>query len=71
MNPPPPIADFFRMKNEHDDDGLWSLFTDDATVFDGGAGKTTQGADEIKKWIYSCYLLTPSSRKWCHRPDNY
>ena len=51
MNPPPPIADFFRMKNEHDDDGLWSLFTDDATVFDGGEGKTTQGADEIKKWI--------------------
>ena len=51
MNPPVPIADFFRMKNEHDDDGLWSLFTEDATVIDGGEGKKMQGADAIEKWI--------------------
>jgi len=51
MNPPPPIADFFRMKNEHDNGGLWSLFTDHATVVDGGEGKKMRGADEIKKWI--------------------
>ena len=51
MNPPVPIADFFRMKNEHNDDGLRSLFADDATVVDGGEGKKMQGADEIKKWV--------------------
>jgi len=51
MNPPVPIADFFRMKNEYDDDGLLSLFNDDATVVDGGEGRRMQGADEIKKWI--------------------
>jgi hypothetical protein len=39
------------MKNGRDDDGLWSLFTEDATVIDGGEGKNAQGADEIKKWI--------------------
>ena len=51
MSAPTPIADFFRMKNEHDDNGLWSLFAEDATVIDGGEGKTMQGADDIKKWI--------------------
>jgi len=39
------------MKNEHDDAGLWSLFTKDATVIDGGEGKAMQGADEIQRWI--------------------
>ena len=48
---PAPIADFFRMKNEHDDDGLWSLFGEDATVIDGGEGKKMNGSDEIKTWI--------------------
>jgi hypothetical protein len=48
---PAPIADFFRMKNEHDDDGLWSLFAEDATVIDGGEGKKMNGSDEIKTWI--------------------
>jgi hypothetical protein len=51
MNVPTPIGDFFRMKNEHDDAGLWSLFTKDATVTDGGEGKAMQGADEIQRWI--------------------
>jgi len=51
MKLPDPIADFFRMKNEHDDDGLWSLFAGDATVVDGGEGKEMRGADDIKKWI--------------------
>ena len=51
MKLPSPIVDFFRMKNQHDDDGLWSLFTDDATVIDAGEGKTMKGADQIKKWI--------------------
>jgi hypothetical protein len=51
MNVPTPVSDFFRMKNEHDDAGLWSFFTDDATVIDGGEGRKIQGTDEIKKWI--------------------
>jgi hypothetical protein len=51
MNLPATITDFFRMKNEHDDAGLWSLFTEDATVIDSGEGKRMQGAEEIKKWI--------------------
>ncbi len=38
-----PIADFFRMKNEHDDSGLASLFSEDATVIDGGEGQTMHG----------------------------
>jgi hypothetical protein len=51
MDIPTAIADFFRMKNEHDDVGLASLFTEDATVVDGGEGKVMQGADAIKVWI--------------------
>jgi hypothetical protein len=50
-NMPAPIAEFFRMKNEHDDVGLGSLFTETATVVDGGEGKALQGADAIKGWI--------------------
>jgi hypothetical protein len=51
MHLPAPIANFFRMKNEHDDDGLWSLFAEDAMVVDGGEGRTLHGAAEIQKWI--------------------
>jgi hypothetical protein len=51
MNLPAPIADFFRLKNKHNDTGLWLLFADDAVVVDAGEGKKMQGADEIKKWI--------------------
>jgi hypothetical protein len=51
MNLPAAIAGFFRMKNERDDQGLWSLFTEDAVVVDGGEDTKMQGADEIKKWI--------------------
>lgn len=51
MQIPAPIANFFQMKNEHNDAGLWSLFTDDAIVVDGGEGKEMHGAEEIKKWI--------------------
>jgi hypothetical protein len=51
MNIPPPIGDFFRMKNEHDDQGLWSLFTHDAVVIDGGEGVEMRGADALKTWI--------------------
>jgi hypothetical protein len=51
MDIPIPIADFFRMKNEHDDIGLGSLFTEAATVVDGGEGKVIQGVDAIKRWI--------------------
>jgi ketosteroid isomerase-like protein len=51
MNIPALVADFFRMKNEQDHDGLWALFASDATVVDGGEGKKVQGAEEIKKWI--------------------
>jgi hypothetical protein len=51
MDIPTPITNFFWMKNGHDDAGLWSLFTDDATVIDGGEGKKMQGAVAIKEWI--------------------
>jgi len=51
MNAPTPIVNFFKMKNEHDDQGLWSAFADDATVVDAGESKTMQGADQIKAWI--------------------
>jgi hypothetical protein len=48
---PPVITDFFRLKNEQDDEGLWKLFADDAVVVDAGEGKEMHGAYEIKKWI--------------------
>jgi hypothetical protein len=51
MQLPKPISDFFRMKNEHDDQALWSLFTEDAEVVDGGEGQKIHGSEEIKKWI--------------------
>ena len=51
MDLPLPIADFFRMKNEQDDSGLPSLFSDDATVVDGGEGKTMHGRDDIRSWV--------------------
>jgi hypothetical protein len=46
-----PIADFFEMKNAHDDEGLWTLFASDAVIIDGGEGTEMRGSDEIKKWI--------------------
>jgi hypothetical protein len=51
MSIPAPIAEFFRMKNEHDDVGLVSLFTETASVVDGGEGKVMQGAEAINGWI--------------------
>ena len=52
MNQPPSvIADFFRLKNEQNDEGLWKLFADGAVVVDSGEGKEMHGADEIRKWI--------------------
>ena len=51
MSLPAAMADFFRMKNAHDDRGLSGLFTEDAVVVDGGEGTKMQGNDEIKKWI--------------------
>jgi hypothetical protein len=51
MNMPAPIADFFRMKNAHDDEGLLMLFAADAVIIDGGEGTEMRGAEEIQKWI--------------------
>ncbi len=48
---PRPIAEFFRLKNAEDDEGLSLLFSDDATVIDAGEGKEMHGRDAIKKWI--------------------
>src|SRR5206468_5394 len=48
---PSVIADFFRLKNEQNDEGLWKLFANDAVVVDAGEGKKMHGAAEIKKWI--------------------
>jgi len=53
MDVPAPIDDFFRMKNAQDSMGLADLFTKDATVIDGGEGKTIQGSEAIKEWIAS------------------
>ena len=51
MTLPPTIAEFFRMKNAREDEGLWMLFAPDAVVIDGGEGTEMRGADEIKQWI--------------------
>ena len=51
MNLPPTIADFFRMKNALEDEGLWKLFAPDAVIIDGGEGTEVRGADEIEMWI--------------------
>ena len=51
MNLPKPVADFFEMKNAHDDEGLWTLFASDPVIIDGGEGTEMRGSDEIKKWI--------------------
>jgi ketosteroid isomerase-like protein len=51
MDLPRPIADFVRMKNEHDGSGLSSLFTEDAMVVDGGEGKTMYGREDIQAWV--------------------
>jgi hypothetical protein len=43
MSPPAAMADFFRMKNAHDDRGLAGLY--------GGEGTKMRGTEEIKWWI--------------------
>jgi hypothetical protein len=48
---PSPIAEFFRLKNAQDDKGLVAMFNEDATVVDGGEGKTMQGSEAIEKWV--------------------
>jgi hypothetical protein len=48
---PKPIAEFFRLKNAEDDDGLSVLFSDDAIVTDAGERKKMRGRDEITRWI--------------------
>jgi hypothetical protein len=51
MTVPAVIADFFRLKNERDDQGLVSLFTEDAMVVDGGEAKTMKSRKKIQGWI--------------------
>jgi ketosteroid isomerase-like protein len=51
MKLPKPIAGYFRMINDHDDQGLWTLFAPDAVIVDGGEGTEIRGSDEIRKWI--------------------
>jgi ketosteroid isomerase-like protein len=51
MKLPKPIADYFRMINDHDDQGLWTLFAPDAVIVDGGEGTEMRGSDQIRKWI--------------------
>ena len=46
-----PIADFFRLKNAEDDEGLTQLFSEDATVIDAGERKEMHGRVEITRWI--------------------
>ena len=51
MTLPPTIADFFRMKNAREDEGLWMLFASHAVVIDGGEGTEMRGTDEIKNGL--------------------
>ena len=51
VNLPKPIADFFRLKNAEDDEGLVQLFAEDAIVIDAGERKEMRGRAEITQWI--------------------
>jgi hypothetical protein len=48
---PKPIAEFFRLKNAEDDEGLAALFAEDAIVVDAGERKELRGQSEITQWI--------------------
>ena len=50
-NLPKPIAEFFRLKNADDDEGLAQLFSEDAIVIDAGERKEMRGRAEITQWI--------------------
>jgi hypothetical protein len=48
---PKPIAEFFRLKNDEDDEALPLVFSEDAIVIDAGECKEMRGREEIARWI--------------------
>jgi len=58
---PKPIAEFFRLKNAEDNQGLAQLFSEDATVIDAGERKEMRGRAEITQWIEKINLWTASA----------
>jgi hypothetical protein len=50
-NLPKPIAEFFRLKNDEDDEALPLVFSEDAIVVDAGERKEMRGREEIARWI--------------------
>src|SRR5215471_8929631 len=69
-----PIAEFFRLKNAEDDEGLSTLFSDDAIVIDAGERKSMRGIEEIRDWIaksISGLHLQTDVRKWKERDSEW
>jgi hypothetical protein len=73
-NLPEPIAEFFRLKNAEDDEGLSLLFSGDATVIDAGERKEMRGRAEITRWIeksVSGLHLQTDVRDWKERDGEW
>jgi hypothetical protein len=73
-NLPKPIADFLRLKNAEDDEGLSLLFSENATVIDAGERKEMHGREEIAQWIEKsiCGLhLQTDVRGWTEREGEW
>jgi len=71
---PKPIADFFRLKNAEDDEGLAQLFAENATVIDAGERKEMHGRAEITQWIeksISGLHLQTEVRGWQERDGEW
>jgi hypothetical protein len=50
-NLPKPIAEFFRLKNDEDEEALPLVFSEEAIVIDAGERKEMRGREEITRWI--------------------
>ncbi|MBX9906527.1 nuclear transport factor 2 family protein [Patescibacteria group bacterium] len=45
------ISEYFLHKNNHNKEGLLSVFSDDALVIDRGESKEVRGKEQIAAWI--------------------
>jgi hypothetical protein len=73
-NLPKAIADFFKLKNAEDDEGLVQLFSEDAIVIDEGERKQLRGREEITQWIeksISGLHLQTDVRSWVERDGGW
>lgn len=50
-NLPKRIAEYFDFKNNHNKEGLLSVFSEHAVVIDRGENKEMRGQDQIESWI--------------------